>query len=491
MARVRSDALPLTLHADKLTVPDADSSTSKEDTDNRSECADLSDFNSVAVEIGSSLDSLSSSRPSIAASNNSASSLALSHRSVSSSALGSQGELHAHMHRGNQKHRKQRSDDSFINSVLAPSHGRAEEKVGLGAPAKGVRPNSAPTRATSDSILPPLSSSSSSYSSDSPRMLKLRSRKTSAEDERQKRMANIAQSARAALTFTAIRSKKTESLPRDHQLEHSRSYSGSKSVGSEEELLGTSASSSSLLMKSTAATVSSSESANPSSPSASFNLHSLSIDETRKASVNEMEEIWKLVENESGGSSTSLDTGASVGGSSVGLGGGGGGGRGPPSIALERHMSPQHTPSDRRELGRRGEAAVVGRQRARDGPTSPAHNSKRVGAGRKTSGGVSAGEDRVESRHGHAALDTSEIELGEAPEEIPLHSTPKKPGATHLAALSGSLLGSGQKASLVTSKGEGGRESCRAIMTQESRAGHTCLSQSIQCRNENEGSVVL
>ena len=89
LARVQSDALPLTLHADMLTLPDP--STEEAKPSNRTQLADLSDFNSTAVEISSS-DSMSSSRVSVATSNQSSSaSLVTSQQSVSTSVI---GELH-------------------------------------------------------------------------------------------------------------------------------------------------------------------------------------------------------------------------------------------------------------------------------------------------------------------------------------------------------------------------------------------------------------
>ena len=51
LARVQSDALPLTLHADKLVVPDPEEGEDGKESDN---LVDLPDFNSMAVEIGSS-----------------------------------------------------------------------------------------------------------------------------------------------------------------------------------------------------------------------------------------------------------------------------------------------------------------------------------------------------------------------------------------------------------------------------------------------------
>ena len=433
LTRVQSDALPLTLHADKLTVPDP--------SDAGNDQSDLSDFNSIAVEIGSSLDSLSSSKVSLAVSHQSsaASLAAVSQRSISSSALGSHGELHAHIPRGELRHHKQQSDDSFISSVLAPSRGGNDPKS-LGVPVKRVRPGSAPTRATSDSILPPplASSSSSSYASDSPKILKFRKRRTSTEDEKQKRLANIAESARAALTFTAIhRSKKTESLPRDHLLHHSRNHPGSKSVGSEEEMFGSSASggSSNSVLERGTQTAADVKQTNSASPSPSFNLNNLSMDETRKASMNEMEEIWKLVENESGSSSsTSAADSSGGGGGGVGGGvGGGGGNRGPPSIALERHLSPQHTSRSEQKTGRRAMNL---------GPASPARGAEHVN-------GVRKGDGVVRKSPRHAALDLSEDEL--FVEGGPLQSTPKKPGLTASNRLP---LPSGKQSSLDSRKGE-------------------------------------
>ena len=430
LARVQSDALPLTLHADKLVVPDPEEGEDGKESDN---LADLPDFNSMAVEIGSSVDSLSSSRVSLAASNHSSASLAYSHHSVSSSAIGSQGELHAHIPRGDGRHHKQQSDDSFITSVLAPSQGgRDNETRGQGFTlVKSDRPLSAPTRAISDSVLPPNGSppsSSSSPASDSLRVFKMRNRRTSAEDQKQQRLANIAESTRAALTFTAIhRSKKTESLPRDsYRLTHMHNHMGSKSVGSEEELVGIgSPGDSSMLCKgadSSMAAVDNVKVTYSSSPSPSFNLNNLSMDETRKASMTEMEEIWKLVENESGssGSSTSVETGGGGGG-----GGGANSGRGPPSIALETHLSPQHT---------------SGKKRAEKG--SPLHATAEA-----TDGSV------LENGHpGHTSLDVSEGEL--CLERVPLlSSTPKKPGDVSAVAPNLAILNGKHKPASVSKKG--------------------------------------
>ena len=395
-----------------LTLPDpaVEERRGDEYLSDRDELGDLSDFSSIAVEIGSSMDSLSSSQFSVATTHQSSSSLAPSQRSVSSSAIGSHGELHAPVPgRGLRHHKKQQSGDSFIDSVLAPSHmDRSNEPMthGLSSVLKG-RPTSAPTRATSDSVLP------SPYTSDSPNLLKIRSRRSSGEDKRQQRLANIAESARAAMTYTAIhRSKKTESLPRDsNQLRHWHSHSGSKSVGSEEELLGSSPSSVSILGRgSSAAAATTADDAKmitTGSPSGSFNLHSLSIDETRKASMTEMEEIWKLVENESGSSSTtSIDTS-----SESATGSSGGGGRRLPSIALETHLSPQHASSSKKTEESAVFEEVDGSSRAMENDHS--------GLGPKAEGVV------------------KEVD------QLPLHSTPKRPGQTGPATPNISLLTSG------------------------------------------------
>lgn len=416
LARVQSDALPLTLHAHKLTVPEPDAS--KEDKE-KSDPVDFPDFNSIAVEIGSSMDSLSSSKVSLTASQQSAVSLALSQRSVSSSALGSHGELHANIHKGDPRHHKQQSGDSFITSVLAPSHSGNSEVKDLGVPRKRIRPGSAPSRATSDSTLPPpLSSSFSSYATDS---LKFRNRRTSAEDERQKRLANIAESARAARMLTANRNAK--SLPRERHHQHSHNHLGSKSVGSEEELLE-STSASNVMLKDTV-TVQPTDSG---SPSPSFNLNNLSIDETREASVNKMEEIWKLVENESGGSSTSMDTTTSVGGTS---------GRGPPSIALERHLSPQHMASKSNRGGKEEEMERHGMPLS---SLSPVHNPDKV-------------SDRNKEVENHHILDVSEEEVSSSMVHVPLQSTPKKPGLVQPAAPNMSFLVSEKRPGPISRKG--------------------------------------
>lgn len=405
LARVQSDALPLTLHAAKLTVPETGGD---ENSSERDELADLSDFNSMAVEFQSSVDSLNSSRVSLATSNPSTSSLPLSQRSVSSSALGSHGELHAHIPGGGLRHRKQQSDDSFVESVLAPSHGgNSNHTKGPGVlPFNKARPTSAPTRAISDSVLP--SPTSSPYTSDSMNILKIRGRRTSAESKRQQRLANINESARAALTFTAIhRSKKSESLPRDQQLQHWRNHSDSKSACSEDELLGSSPSSNSIVEKSTSG-VGSLENTkmvvpDPSSPSPLFNLHSLSIDETRKASVTEMEEIWKLVENESGSSSGS-DT--------CGVSGvmGGGSSRGPPSIALERHVSPQHSSSNN----------IMKTEKITEKKLQSWNPQQGVDL-------VDGETEKIILENGHHSYETAECTV-DVNRGIPLHSTPKRPG---------------------------------------------------------------
>lgn len=415
LARVQSDALPLTLHAHMLTVPEPDASKGDEDY------ADFPDFNSIAVEIGSSMDSLASSKVSPAASHQSTASLALSLRSVSSSALGSQGELHAHIHRGEPRHHKQQSDDSFITSVLAPSHTASNEVRGLGVPVKRLRPGSAPSRATSDSVLPPISSSFSSHTTESSNLLKIRNRRTSAEDERQKRLTNIAESARAArMLIASHRPRNAKSLPRDHHHQHSRNHPGSKSVGSEEELLGSTSASN--VLKGTV------QSPDSGSPSPSLNLNNLSMDETRKASLNEMEEIWKLVENESGSSTTSIDTSGSVAT----------GGRGPPSIALERHLSPQHMPP-RSDHGRKEEETE--RHVMPLSSLSPVHNPDQVRGRNK----------EVENQH--IDLDVFEAEVSASMDHVPLQSTPKRPGLVQPAAPNVPLLVSEKKPGPVSRKG--------------------------------------
>ena len=424
LARVQSGALPLTLHADMLTLPDpsADAEVNNKKPSNRNQLTNLPpDFNSPAVEIGSS-DSLSSSRVSVATSNlSSSTSLIASQQSVSTSAI---GELHTPIPSHGLRHYKnQQLDASFVDDILASSGSTDPGTQGVTSTKCG-RPFSAPTRATSDSGLP------SPYATDSPTMLKIRSRRTSGEDKRQRRLANIAESARAAMTYTAIhRSKKTESLPRDHyQLHHHwRSHSGSKSVGSEDELLGSSPSSVSILGKGSAPAAPTDETKTftTGSPSGSLNLHSLSIDETRKASMTEMEEIWKLVENESGSSSTtSVDTsGEGVAGSS------GGGGRRLPSIALESHLSPQHTASGK------GNG---------DSPVFEEDDEKK---------GV--------LQNGHLGLDVSVTEgVVKGVDQIPLQSTPKRPG---LAAPNMSLLTSGPRPSPVTRKGDASAHSAAFV----------------------------
>ena len=440
LARVVSDALPLTLHADMLTVPDP--AESKEDQSD--DLADFSDFNSTAVEIGSSLDSLSSSKVSLAASHQSTASLGLSQHSVSSSALGSHSELHVHIPRGDLRHHKQRSDDSFIASVLAPSQGAGvgeNREFGASSTKKG-RPMSAPTRATSDSVLPlPLASSSpSSYSTDSPKMFTLRNRRTSAEDKRQQRLANITESARAALTLSAIRrSKKTESLPRDsNQLQHMHQHSGSKSVGSEEELLGSSTSDSSMLERSPGPGTTDVKTTDSSSPSPSFNLNRLSMDDTRKASLTEMEEIWKLVENESESSAaTSVDTGGRRACVS-----GGGMSRGPPSIALERHVSPQHVSVSKQSVEKNERPAQTKLSHG-----SPLHSVEEV------DGRTEIRSVAKVARHDHTSLDVSETEMRVAADQVPRQSTPKKPGLTQSATPKMPIMNGGHKPSPVTKKG--------------------------------------
>ena len=417
LARVQSDALPLTLHADMLTLPDpAAEATEEPKASNRDQLANLSDFSSIAVEIGSSVDSLSSSRMSVATSNQSSSaSLGTSQQSVSTSAI---GDPHAAIPGQGLRHFKnQQLDDSFADNIDGNSDPMTQGVSSI----KSGRPTSAPTRATSDSILP------SPYATDSPNMLKIRSRRMSGEDKRQKRLANIAESTRAALTYTAIhRSKKTESLPRDQcQLHHHwRSHSGSKSVGSEDELLGSSPSSVGILEKEGVPVppADKAKTLATASPSGSFNLHSLSIDETRKASMTEMEEIWKLVENESGSSSTtSVDTGSeSAAGSS------GGGGRRLPSIALESHLSPQHS---------------AGGKKNGDSPVFEE---------------VDSSSGKMQSMaNGHTELDISTAEgVVEGMDKIPLQSTPKRPGLVGPAIPNMSVLTSGgPRPSPVTRKG--------------------------------------
>ena len=140
--------------------------------------------------------------------------------------------------------------------------------------------------------------------------------------------------------------------------------------------------------------------------------------------MTEMEEIWKLVENESGSSSsTSVDaTGSESAASSSG-------GRRLPSIALESHLSPRHTSSAKNT----DDSAVFDDFDGSTGRRRAAQN----------------GHAR------HAGLDISQLdEVLRKEDRVPLQSTPKRPGVAALAAPDVSLLSSGgPKPSPVTRKG--------------------------------------
>ena len=147
---------------------------------------------------------------------------------------------------------------------------------------KNTRPISAPIRSSPSSGSCTLPSSLTQTE-----LRKFREKRISLDEERQKRRANIKESARAALQYS--RHRKSESLPRQY------SSPLSKSLGSEEEFhsLHNRKSSSPAVVPGGTSPVK----VAPESSPVHLNLRILSMDETLEASFNQMDEIWRQVES--------------------------------------------------------------------------------------------------------------------------------------------------------------------------------------------------
>ena len=194
ISRVRSDALPHSLYAAKLVVT---GSSEAMDEENNGDIPDfLSDINSTAVEVGSDCEKLSISD---------------SHKSTPSE-VGSRDELNtgtAGAASGSSSSRTGNSDwgeTSLVDSVLAvarrhttsesekqesdsQTQSRGRGKRPVSAPAKGGRSLSV-GKGMSRTLPPNMSRSE---------LWKTREKRTSLDEERQRRRANIQESARAAL----------------------------------------------------------------------------------------------------------------------------------------------------------------------------------------------------------------------------------------------------------------------------------------------------
>ena len=169
------------------------------------------------------------------------------------------------------------------------------------------RPNSAPQRSSAvsgvsqHSVASGSSVVSPSHSTGSNGQAVSQEKRKSLDMERQKRKANIQESARVAMAYsTHFKSgSNSGSLPRNTR-GHSATYSTGSGVSEEAEAavttppVTTPTSSAATNMSGMAAAGEGASSATP------FNLHSLSMDQTKQASVNQMFEIWKEVESETG-----------------------------------------------------------------------------------------------------------------------------------------------------------------------------------------------
>ena len=188
--------------------------------------------------------------------------------------------------------------NDFTQENLSPTMKDKRGSLPLRTSSNG-RPMSAPNRSSSSGTI-----SGRKSSSTLPHVtgteFRMREKRMSLDVERQKRILNIHESARAALQYSANRrSSKADSLPRD-----SRSGSLTHSIlstGSEEDIPH----SNTRYRKSSSPTFISppplgnssiaSNSAND-GVSTPLNLRHLSIDETKEASLTQMDEIWRQVE---------------------------------------------------------------------------------------------------------------------------------------------------------------------------------------------------
>lgn len=184
-----------------------------------------------------------------------------------------------------------------------------EDDGALSGTSNSRRPLSAPNRSISagaigrnlqnSTTLPTASSGMSTGN-------RLREKRKSLDVERQRRIANIQEGARAAMHYSAKRrNSRPEALPRDSKSlpRDSRSASLTHSIvstSSDNDLSGSGHLLNFRKSSSPAMTVpqheSSNSNASDTSSSTPLNLRHLSIDETREASLTQMDEIWRQVE---------------------------------------------------------------------------------------------------------------------------------------------------------------------------------------------------
>ena len=267
----------------------------------------LSDVTSTAVEVGSSVDDSEKL------------SMTDSHQSTSSifNETGSQGELNSEHITADEPTANGHlsstgitdnvsASTSILNTIMeiARKHSstqlderrQSETKEGK-TTHKSTRPISAPIRSSLSTGSYTLPSSLTQTE-----LRKFREKRISLDEERQKRRANIKESARAALQYS--RHRKSESLPRQY------SSPLSKSLGSEEEFhsLHNRKSSSPAVVPGGTSPVK----VAPESSPVHLNLRILSMDETLEASFNQMDEIWRQVESRSDDAPTLTELGGSL-----------------------------------------------------------------------------------------------------------------------------------------------------------------------------------
>ena len=253
----------------------------------------LSDVTSTAVEIGSSVDDSEKL------------SMTDSHRSTSSvfNEAGSRGELNSEHTAGDPLANKSSAttagnfsgSTSILDSIMEVANQRMDvqpreeeseeseqetKRRSAQSAQKTARPISAPIRS-----VPMGGSYTLPHSLTGGELKRLKEKRVSLGEEREKRRASIEEGTRAALQY--VKHRKTESLPRQY-----RSSSLSQSLGSEEEFRG-----SHDRKSSSPAVVFSPVKVAPETPPTPLNLRNMSIDETREASFNQMDEIWRQVES--------------------------------------------------------------------------------------------------------------------------------------------------------------------------------------------------
>ena len=274
LTRVQSDALPSSMHASKVLCelpPHSDRELHADAPDF------LSDANSMAVEIGSSLDD------------------DLERVSMSDSHMDIQMEEGGDL--GNNG-----MEDKLMHFVLLTKGERGKEG----------RPYSAPSRSVSTGAVPLGTSYTLPPNISGAEITQMKEKRTSLSEEREKRKANIAESARAAQKFRTKRtSVKSDSLSRDY-----RSASLSSKSGCSDEEFFQQHSAKHIRKSSSPAVIARAlhhqddPVRNPSS--SPLNLRNMSIDDTKEASFSQMAEIWRQVEeadSSEGGADTQLPKG--------------------------------------------------------------------------------------------------------------------------------------------------------------------------------------